>query len=205
MKWWTSSRCVRLNWPCWVVACAACRCSRLLGKWERTPPSEHCSCCRSASESSPRTSTGSRGRGRGGWSGSVRRGPTGWSWFWDWPYRRSAPAAWCNPASAATQTTATWCRRAWSGACPPARGPGPGRTATATCCRCCPSVPCCSWACCSSRRHNEACMAPDSSACSEAASDTTWCWEEEKKNVGHVQWKWNNLVVPITNYYYHYK
>lgn len=156
---------VCLNWPCWVVAWAVCRCSGLFCRWERTPLNEHCSCCRIASESSHRTWTGSRGRARGGWSGLAQHVLIGWSWFWDWPYCCRAPAAWCRPVSAATQITATWCRRAWSGACQPARDPGPGRTTMATCCRYCPVVPCYSWAYCSSHRHNEAYRVPDGLAC----------------------------------------
>lgn len=158
------------NWPCLVVACAVCQYSSLFCKWERTPLNEHCSCYRIALESSHRTWTGSRGRAREGWSGSVRCDPTGWSWFWDWPCCCKAPAVWCRPASAATQTTATWCRRAWSGVCHPVRGREPGHTTTATCCRCCRAVPCYSGAYCSSRRRNEACRVPDGLACFWAVS-----------------------------------
>lgn len=158
---WTFPVYASLSWPCWLVASAVSQQSCLFGRWERKFQSECCPCCKISLESSHRTSTGSHGRARGGWSGSVQHALTSWSWFWDWPYCCTALAACCRPAFAAIRTTATWCHRAWSGVSQSLKDPWPGHIPMGTCCRCCPAVPCYSWAYCNIHLHNEACRVPD--------------------------------------------
>lgn len=170
-----------LNWPCCTVASAVSQSSSLFCRWEKTPQNEHRACCRIASGSSPRTWRATHGRVRGGWNASAQHAPTGSPWSWGLTCCCKVLAAWRRPVSAATRTNATWCHLAWSGVYPLARDPGPARTATARCCRCCPAAQCCSWEYCSSFHHTEAYMAPDGLACFEAASGMMRHWEEKEK------------------------
>lgn len=168
--------------------------SNLFCRWEKTPQNEHRACCRIASESSPRTWRATHGRARGGSNASAQHAPTGSSLFWGWTCCCKVPAAWRRPVSAAIQISATWCRLAWSGVYPLARDPGPGHTAKARCCRCCPAVQCCSWEYCSRFHHTEAYTAPDGLACFEAASGMMQYWPEKEKQTYKINNHHRNLI-----------